>query len=352
MSADVYLVRVADWSDRDTLRDRFARLLEKLSPEPAFTAQNLVGIKITFGEKGNKGHPPVDLIRQLASWIGSEGGKPFITETNTLYRGQRQNAVDHLNLARDHGFTIETVGAPIILSDGVLGRDSFICGDESDQIHLAPAIRDMDGLFGVAHMTGHMVEGFGGAIKNLGMGLASRAGKLDQHSVVSPAVREVTCIACGACVSVCPVEAIDMNEKAQISEKKCIGCAECLAVCPVDAIKIDWSAETAYVMERTAAYAAAIVKALDHRVCFITLLNHITTHCDCLGDTGEPLIPDIGIVASTDPVALDQASIDLVNEMAGEDLLKREWPNIDYAIGLDAAVKLGIGSRAYTLREL
>jgi uncharacterized protein len=352
MSANVFLVRVADWKNRDHLSECFARLLKKLAPEYHYAADDLVGIKITFGEQGNLGHPPADLIRQLAAWIAAQGGKPFVTETNTLYRGQRQNAVDHLNLARSHGFTHETIGAPIILSDGVLGRDSYVHDPQGDPRHLAPAIRDMDALVDVAHMTGHMVEGFGGVIKNLGMGLASRAGKLDQHSMVSPAVDEKTCVACGACIAVCPVNAITMKTKASIDGEICYGCAECLAVCPPNAIKIDWSAETAYVMKRTAAYAAAIMERLKQRVCFISLLNHITTHCDCLGDTGSPLIPDIGIVASSDPVALDQASIDLVNEMAGEDLLKREWPNIDYNVQLDSAVALGLGTREYTVTEL
>jgi len=358
MKSQVFFAGITDWSQRTRLEQKLVDLLGAAAPKNLCNDKDLVGIKLTFGEKGNKGHPPPHLLRGIVEWVQGQGSRAFLTETNTLYNGQRKNAVDHLTLAREHGFTHETVGAPIILSDGILGRDSYSLPDPSmeegeQEVHLAPAVRDMDSLIGVAHLTGHMVEGFGGAIKNLGMGLSSRAGKLDQHSAVNPSIHADSCITCFACAKVCPEDAIlEQSDSAVIVDSSCIGCAECLAVCPTGAIRIDWSADPSLVQAKTAAYTTAIVRALGGRVLFVNLINHITQQCDCLGDTGDPLIPDVGIAVSTDPVALDQASIDLVNKVAGEDLFSRLWPNLNYADQLDAGERLGLGQRAYDLKQI
>jgi uncharacterized Fe-S center protein len=232
-----------------------------------------------------------------------------------------------------------------------LGRESFdvaVPGTASRVAHLAPGVRDMDYLVSVAHLTGHMVTGFGGTLKNLGMGLASRAGKLDQHSAVSPSVAPEKCVLCLRCMAACPAGAISEEaDAARIASELCIGCAECLAVCPEKAIRINWGQESGQVQRSVAEYAAAILHALDRRAVFINLLNQITKDCDCLGHTGQPLVGDVGIAASSDPVALDQASLDWVREIAGRDLFAQAWPDLKPEIQLQHAEGLGLGSRRY-----
>ncbi len=356
MAATIHLVRIADWSDEATILRGFRALLRASAALQPLSSGQLVGIKLTFGEAGNAGHPPPALIRHLVEAIRARKAKPFLTETNTLYNGRRKNAIDHLEVAREHGFSHESVGAPIILSDGVRGRQDHTVAVEGRRVrtaHLAPAVRDMDYLVGVAHMTGHLVESFGGAMKNLGMGLASRAGKLDQHSAVSPRIKEEKCIRCLACLKVCPEDAIrDTGGAVAIDAALCIGCAECLGVCPSGAVTIDWSRESTHVTEATVEYALAIHRSLEGRVVYINLLNHISKHCDCMGATPDLLAPDIGIALGTDPVALDQACTDLIREQVGYDVFRKAWPEADPDVQLKHGQEVGLGSRAYRLREV
>jgi uncharacterized Fe-S center protein len=356
MPSKVYFCRIEDWGDPKYVAGRFAEMLAKMPLLDEVRERDLVGIKLTFGEAGNTGHAPPPLIRQLVKAIRKRGGRPFVTETNTLYNGRRKNAVEHLKVAREHGFTHASLDAPIILGDGILGRENYdvaVAGKHVQMAHLAPSVRDMDFLVAVAHMTGHMVEGFGGALKNVGMGLASRAGKLDQHSAVSPFIDDELCILCHACFDVCPVDAIsEEHGSALVDRTTCIGCADCIAVCPTNAMKIDWSREALQVQEATVEYALAVVRALSGRAAFVNLLNHISRDCDCMGPTKDILAPDLGIVASADPVAVDQASVDLVNRAAGEDAFRRAWPRIDPLAQTRHAEALGLGSSDYALEEL
>lgn len=356
MAAQVYLARIADWQSHARVAEQFARMLTQLPELAALPENELVGIKLTFGDTGNTGYPPPPLIREIVQAIRHRGSAPFLTETNTLYRGRRMNSISHLELARVHGFTHEAIGAPIVISDGVRGREGFdqeIDGKWTKIAHLAPAVRDMGYLISVAHMTGHMVTGFGGALKNLGMGLATRAGKLAQHSNVSPSVKPASCTLCRRCFAHCPVDAISERAgKAHIATEICIGCADCIAVCPEGAIAIDWERESAQVQEVMVEYAAAVHQALDGRMLCINTLNHITRHCDCIGLTKDPLVPDIGIIASGDPVALDQASWDLVREAGGGDVFRTAWPELDPEIQLRHGVEMGLGGGDYTLLEL
>lgn len=356
MAATVYLKRITDWRSHNQVARQFAGMLAEL-PEIATLPENeLIGIKLTFGEAGNTGYAPPPLIRELAKAIRRRKAEPFLTETNTLYRGRRMNSVTHLGLAYEHGFTPEAIGAPIILSDGVRGREGFdqkIDGKWAEVAHLAPAVRDMGYLISVAHMTGHMVTGFGGSLKNLGMGLATRAGKLAQHSNVSPSVKPAICTLCRRCMAHCPVDAISEREgKAHIDSEICIGCADCITVCPEGAIAIDWERESAHVQEIMVEYAAAVRTALSGRLFCFNTLNHITRHCDCIGQTKDLLVPDIGIVASRDPVALDQASWDLVRELGDGDAFRTAWPELNPEIQLHHGVEIGLGNREYTLQEL
>ena len=355
MAAEVYFHPIpSGWVEPVVLAGLAALLTESALLDPIEPGQ-FVGIKLTFGEAGNTAHPPVAVIRQIVEQVRRREARPFLTETCTLYNGRRQNAVDHLEVACEHGFTHETVGAPIILSDGLRGRESIavaLGGERVREAHLAPVVRDLDFLIVVSHLTGHLVHGFGAAVKNLGMGLAARAGKLDQHSAVSPWVEVEKCIHCLGCLAICPAGAIaDTGQSAAISAETCIGCAECLTLCPTGAITIDWSRQSAHVQEATAEYALAVHQTVRGRAAYLNLLNHISKHCDCMGATPDVLAPDVGLVAGRDPVAVDQASYDLAARAAGRDVFREAWPEVDPLIQLRHAEKMGLGTRSYDLRE-
>jgi len=356
MAHTVFWGRIPDWSHESVVLQGLTAVLEQSALLSPIAAGQFVGIKLTFGEAGNTGHPPAAVIRRIVDCVRTRGARPLLTETNTLYNGRRRNSVDHLEVAREHGFTHETIGAPIILSDGLRGRESLsvaVAGQRVQEAHLAPILRDVDFLVVVSHLTGHVVHGFGGALKNLGMGLASRAGKLAQHASVSPTVKPKKCSHCLVCLGVCPVDAItDMGESAHISPEACIGCAECLAVCPTGAITIDWSRQSAEVQETTAEYALAVHEAVQGRAVYLNLLNHISRHCDCMGATPDCLAPDVGLVASADPVAVDQASYDLACRAAGRDVFREAWRDVDPEVQLRHAERIGLGSRTYDLREV
>jgi hypothetical protein len=356
MTPEVYLQRITDWKDPEAVARRLAGFLEQTPILAGVGERAFAAIKLTFGEAGNRGHPHPALVRELVAALRRRGARPFLTETNTLYAGQRRNSVEHLQVAREHGFTHESVDAPILFSDGLLGRDGWdfrLGGPEVETAHLVSVLRDADFLVGVAHLTGHLLVGYGGAIKNIGMGLANRAGKLFMHSVVHPAVREERCTLCGACISACAPGAITAGASAAaIDGSVCTGCAECLAVCPTGAITIDWSNDSERAQRRLAEYALAVHRAVGGRAAYLTLMNGISTHCDCIGPTDDRIAPDIGIAASLDPVALDQAGIDLATQAAGGDPFRRAWPHVNWEAQLEHAVRIGLGSRSYSLVEV
>ncbi|MFH1143218.1 MAG: DUF362 domain-containing protein [Candidatus Eisenbacteria bacterium] len=355
MASQVYLLRLTDWKDFEAVAAALPPFLQETGLLDDVRAQRPSAIKLTFGEGGNRAHPPVAVVREIVAFLKRRGTRPFLTETNTLYRGRRMNVLDHLDLAWEHGFTPERVGAPILFGDGLLGRETFdvpLAGPNVKIAHLSPILRDTDFLVGLAHMTGHLLCGFGGAIKNIGMGLASRAGKLDMHSVISPVVREEKCTLCLECAKACATRAIDSGPRAvTIDPQRCTGCAECLPTCPTGALGIDWDRDTRRVQERMAEYALAVARTVGHRMAFVTLLNHISDHCDCMGETPNCIAPDIGIVASRDPVALDQASLDLIARAAGGDPFLRAWPEVAGNVQVTHAEAIGLGSRTYELIE-
>lgn len=356
MTSRVYLLRIMDWKDPEAVARRFADFLARTPILADAGEKAYAAVKLTFGEAGNHGHPHPALVRELVASLRRQGARPFLTETNTLYAGKRRNSVEHLQVAREHGFTHERIDAPILLSDGLLGRDGWdfpLGGPEVETAHLAPVLRDVDFLVGLAHLTGHLLTGFGGAIKNTGMGLADRAGKLFMHSVVHPGVREDRCTLCGACTAACAPGAVTAGAQAVVIDGAlCTGCAECLAVCPTGAISIDWSNDSEQVQRRLAEYALAVQRAVRGRAAYVNLLNGISTHCDCIGPTDDRIAPDVGIAASLDPVALDQASVDLAIQAAGADPFRRAWPQANWEVQLEHAARIGLGSRSYDLAEV
>lgn len=322
---------------------------------------DIVGIKVHFGEEGNTGFIPPYFVRPVVDEIYEAGGKPLLFDTNTLYRGERSNARDHLLLAMRHGFTFEVVNAPVVIADGLKGKDQVeveIKGKHFKTVRLGSLIKQLDSCIVISHVKGHSTAGFGGAIKNISMGFASRSGKQQMHSDVKPSVLKEKCIGCGTCIEWCPASAITLNAegKAYIDSSICIGCGECRVTCPEEAIDISWETTPYLLQEKMAEYALGAISLLDGRIGFINFLINITPDCDCWEWSASYLVADIGVASSLDPVALDKASVDLINEewrkKGGKDIWKDLYPQIDWTVQLRHAEEIGVGSTNYNIINL
>ena len=332
----------------------------------------LTAIKVHFGEKGNDSFINPLFVRAVVDRLKKAGARPFVTDSNTLYNGSRHNAVDHLQTALEHGFGYATINAPLIIADGLRGgsfRPVEIEGKHFSSVKIADAIAEAHSMIVMSHFKGHEMSGFGGAIKNLAMGCAPSQGKCDQHASRFSANAE-KCIACGMCMAHCPQNAIrwettEEKKHAAVDRELCIGCGECLTVCAPKAMEIDWRAELGPFCERMAEYALGAVKDKKNRVGYLNFLINITPDCDCVGWSDAPIVPDIGILASLDPVALDMASCDLVNGQhgfvhsqlssnlePGKDKFKGAWSYTSGEIQLIHAEAIGLGSTQYELVEL
>jgi len=332
------------------------RILEACGLESVVSRRDRTAVKIHVGEKHNTTHVAPQIVRAVVARVKQAGASPFLTETSTLYKGQRSNAIDHLSHAFAHGFTYEAVGAPFIMADGLAGTSEVevpINGLLFDKVAIAREVLLADSLVAVTHATGHMGNGLGAAIKNLGMGLASRMGKLRQHSSVKPSVDPQACTFCAQCLKWCPVEAIaERGGKAFILTEVCIGCGECLAVCRFDAVRHDWSADQGQLQRREAEHALGAIQDKRDKLLVLSYLVDMTKDCDCLARKQEPLQPDVGILASRDPVAADQAALDLTRERFGASLAEAGWSAIDATVQLEHGEKIGLGSRTYTLEKI
>lgn len=356
MKNKVYLKRIANKNSKelniDLRRIFIASGINKIIQKDGF-----VGIKLTFGEEQNKGYINPVIVKEVIDLVKKVKGKPFIVETNTLYRGNRSNAVDHLNLAIRHGFNPQDLGAPLIIGDGLLGYDQFeleVNLKYFKKLKLASVLKDADCVIALSHVTGHILTGFAGVLKNIGMGLASRAGKLNQHSNVLPVVKPKKCNGCTICVKKCPVNAIVINSenKAFILKDLCIGCGDCTVLCRFDAIEISWSSTSQEMQEKMVEYASGVLRNKQGRFGCINFIIHFTKECDCMSTDTTSIINDIGILASFDPVAIDKASVDVINNTVGKDIFKEFFPNIDYSVQLKYAEEIGVGSTKYDLIEV
>jgi uncharacterized Fe-S center protein len=313
-------VYFADLRARAVNKNRTAKLkklFEAAEFDKTIRKGDLTAVKVHFGERGCDTHISPTHARTLVERVKTCGGRPFVTDTNTLYSGSRHNAVDHMVTAVEHGFDYAVLGAPVIIADGLDSSNVLeveIAGKHFTKVKIAGDIVRAGSMVVLSHFKGHELAGFGGAVKNLAMGCAPRAGKHDQHSIRFK-VEPKKCIACGECVGVCPVGAVVMVEKKAVIERSaCIGCGECLTVCPKKAMGIDWHTEIVPFMERLVEYACGAVAGKTGRVAYFNFLTNVTPDCDCVPWSDAPIVPDIGFLASTDPVALDKACLDLVNE--------------------------------------
>lgn len=339
-----------------------AGMLDQIDFENKYTA-----IKIHFGEPGNLAYLRPNYSKVLVDLIKQEGGKVFLTDCNTLYVGGRKNALDHMDAAYENGYNPFVTGCHVIIADGLKGTDETLVpidGEYVKQAKIGRALMDADIVISLTHFKGHEAAGFGGALKNLGMGGGSRAGKMEMHSAGKPEVYQERCIGCGACGKNCAHGAITIeNKKAHIDHAKCVGCGRCIGACPMDATHAAEDEANEIMNCKIAEYTWAVIKDRPHF--HISLVMDVSPFCDCHGDNDVPIVPDVGMFASFDPVALDMACADAVNaqpviesSLLGEmphlhhDHFQDTHPDTNWMAAIDHAVKLGVGSKEYELIEI
>jgi uncharacterized Fe-S center protein len=367
MAAEVFFTDMRTRRGQSML-DKFEALLDRVGIPGIIKTGDLTAIKLHFGEKGNTAFIRPQYLRRVVDKVKACGGKPFLTDANTLYVGSRANAVDHLVTAVENGFAFSVVGAPLVIADGLNGKDYVqveINKKHFKEVKIASAAVHADAFIAVTHFKGHEATGFGGTLKNIGMGLGSRSGKQMMHSDVLPAVNPEKCTGCARCTDWCPADAIYiMEQKANIPEDTCIGCGECTVTCPSRAIAINWKTDPDVIQEKIAEYTYGVLKDKQGKAVFISFVTSVTPDCDCCGWSDAPIVSDIGILASKDPVALDQACVDLVNRQQGleesrlagftgqDDKFGVLHPGIDWRVQLAYGEEIGLGTREYNLIKL
>ena len=316
MKPDVYLIEIPD-NSIEKRGSSLIKLLEEIDPFKDYKEDEFIPIKITIGDSQCTYNIRPELVKIIVSRIKEKHAKPFLFDTNVIYKGERQNAVQHLTLAQNKGFSHSKIGCPFIIADGLLGQDGKICEINSDyikKIKIPSFIGYIDNLLALSHATGHILSGYAGAIKNVSMGMVSKPTKQAQHSSIKPSIIEKKCASCGCCIQICPVSAISFRPiKAAIDQSKCIGCGECLCACKFDAIFINWSEGHSIFAKRMVDTSQFILSKFKNKF-FITFAFDITKECDCISTKDEKVFTkDIGILASSDPLALDKATVDLIN---------------------------------------
>ncbi|MDR1477263.1 MAG: DUF362 domain-containing protein, partial [Rickettsiales bacterium] len=338
--------------------DKLKNLVRAAGIETIDFEEKFVAIKIHFGEYGNLAFLRPNFAKAVADVIKERGGRPFLTDCNTLYVGRRKNALDHLENAAMNGFNPTTTGCQVIIADGLKGTDETLVPLSGTkyvkEAKIGSAIMDADIVISLNHFKGHEMTGFGGALKNLGMGSGSRAGKMEQHNQGKPQVSRDVCRRCRQCVKICANGAIsyDADGYALIDPSKCVGCGRCIGWCNFNAIANQSGSSNDILNEKMAEYALAVVK--DRPNFHINIVNQISPCCDCHAENDVPIVPDVGMFASFDPVALDKASADAVNAMPAmpggrielsteADHFHASSPDTDWKVCLAHAEKLGLG---------
>ena len=353
---------------RENLPMKLARLIKKAGMLEGIDFENkFTAIKIHFGEPGNLSYLRPNYAKVVVDLIKGQGGKVYLTDCNTLYVGRRKNALDHLEAAYENGYSPFSTGCHVIIADGLKGTDEVLVpinGQYVKEAKIGRAIMDADIIISMNHFKGHEATGFGGALKNLGMGCGSRAGKMEMHSAGKPIVLKGQCIGCGACEKICAHSAIKVeNKKASIDYGKCVGCGRCIGICPRDATAAPNDESNDILNCKIAEYAQAVIQDRPHF--HISLVMDVSPNCDCHAENDVPIVPDVGMFASFDPVALDMACADAVNRqpvIAGSildelpqytgDRFNDNHPETNWLSAIDHAEKLGIGTRDYELIEI
>jgi len=352
---------------KKTVYEGIKALLQKLPLTKVVSKDDLVAIKVHMGELGNVTHIRPGIVREIVKFVKAAGGQPFVTDTTTLYPHARWTAMKYLQTAAANGFTGESMGAPIIIADGLLGYDGTkrpvsrrVEGCDLGEVEVAQSIAEADAMVVVSHAKGHIIAGFGGAIKNVGMGCLTKRGKAAIHRTDLAEINAENCSGCGKCVEICVYGAMRIEDgKAQRDIEKCMNCNSCYFNCPNKAMKIPNDASNRLQVYLAHGTAASLEK-FDGKVCFINVIQDVTPLCDCAAHAGNPVVADVGILASMDPVAIDKASLDLIDcaELVpgalaedGPDRLGR-INHADCTIQMRVAKKLGMGELKYQIIEI
>lgn len=318
MKSEVYFIPLNSKDIRERV-SALEKLNDRLSPFLSYKKDELVPVKLTIGDSTCVYNINPRLVKVISAGIKKRAAKPFLFDTSVIYSGRRQNAFDHLTLAQDKGFAYVKAGAPFIIADGLLGQDGREYETGSPiipKIKVPSFVGMLDSLVVLTHATGHIVSVYGGAIKNVAMGMSCRATKQLQHSSLKPSIIAKKCASCGCCIAVCPAGAItyDKDNKALINQELCVGCAECICACNFDAVYINWKEDPRVFCRRMSDTAKTILSKFKNKI-FITFALDITKECDCISTKDEKMISDdIGILASTDILSLDKAVVDLINQ--------------------------------------
>jgi uncharacterized Fe-S center protein len=347
---------------------KLERLLALAGLEDKVARKQLVAVKIHFGELGNTAYVRPVYVRRIVERVRATGARPFLVDTNTLYVGSRGESASHYETAIANGFDWSAVGAPVVIGGGLRGNRCVpvrVDLHHYREVEIAPEIADADAIIGVTHFKGHEMSGFGGTLKNFGMGAASRQGKLSMHSTAGPHVKDGACTACHSCLRWCAFGAMKVRAEdrtVRIDPELCKGCGACLPTCPAGAIQVDWNQELRGMQERMVEHASGAIAPKRGRAIFLNFLLSVSPLCDCYPFADAPLVPDVGILASTDPVAIDQASADLVNAQPGHplsahaaqlgpgtDKFRAAAPRVDWGVQLEYGERIGLGRRAYEL---
>lgn len=351
----------------DSLLKKLERLIRKAGMDTIDFDGKFTAIKIHFGEPGNLAYLRPNYAKVVADVVKSLGGKPFLTDCNTLYVGARKDALEHMESAYTNGFSPFSTGCHVIIADGLKGTDEVYVpvegGEYVKEAKIGRAIMDADVFVTLSHFKGHECTGFGGALKNIGMGCGSRAGKMEMHSSGKPHVDQDLCIGCKKCAKICAHDAPEFKDnKAYINHDKCVGCGRCLGVCPKDAVCPASDESNDILNYKIAEYSKAVI---DGRPNFhINLVIDVSPYCDCHAENDAAIVPDVGFFASFDPVALDVACADAVNAQPAisdsllgeacqdEDHFHAVSPSTNWKSCVEHAEKIGIGTMAYELIEV
>ncbi len=355
--------------DGDSRLNKLERLIKEAGIGNIDFKGKFVAIKMHFGEPGNLAFLRANYAATVVKIVQQLGGKPFLTDCNTLYVGGRKNALDHIESAYKNGYMPYATGAHVIIADGLKGTDEVLIpvrnGEYVTEAKIGRAVMDADIIISLAHFKGHEGTGFGGALKNLGMGCGSRRGKMEMHSDGKPQIEESLCIKCGACIKICAHDApLITKETSHIDHDKCVGCGMCIGVCPTDAIQPGDSSSNDKLNYKISEYTQAVC---DGRPSFhINVVIDVSPNCDCHGENDLSIVPDVGLFASFDPVALDRACVEAVNAqppIQGTQLtegkkrnhgdnLDTNHPQTNWRSGLDHAEKIGLGTQRYKMIEV